>query len=352
LKGLYAKLAAGDAILGEAQVNRLAEILRAQDVALARANGEPVGELDRMDCYRSAALGLLIRDPGAAAVLIAGLDLPGESGAEHADSHDDRNDGNDGDEGGEGREGRESDMRAAADEGTDCSPFAGLATDRWGTWVPDRRGPAPTGPASGSRGPGPSSVAAQAVVHLHLDEGSLRPGARGVARVSGHGPMTLPEVTELLRHARVRILPELDPRKSRPADSYEFRGTLREAVRLLNPADVFPYGVATGPGLDVDHPEPFDPGRAPPEQTHLRNAAPLTRHTHRIKTHGGIIVRQLGLQEYVWRTPHRRYRTVDPRGTFVLDRLTGDDLFSEDPQRQSFARYLLAEAEYHRSTVS
>lgn len=74
LKGLYAKLAAEEAVLGEAQVQRLAEVLLARD----KAAGVPVAELDSMQVARSRALGLLLADPQAALALISGDQEPAQ----------------------------------------------------------------------------------------------------------------------------------------------------------------------------------------------------------------------------------------------------------------------------------
>jgi hypothetical protein len=75
-------------------------------------------------------------------------------------------------------------------------------------------------------------------------------------------------------------------------DGYEVPDRLREAVHLINPADVFPYGSNTGRGLDTDHTIPWqstsgdgDHDVGPPGQTRIGNLGKLTRRHHRIKTH-------------------------------------------------------------------
>jgi hypothetical protein len=67
----------------------------------------------------------------------------------------------------------------------------------------------------------------------------------------------------------------------------------------------------------------------------------MTRHHHRIKTHGPMAVRQPRPGLYVWRTPGRRYLATDHRGTRRIDPAFGDDIFSDSAVRSSFAALLL-----------
>ncbi|QIX26653.1 hypothetical protein ncot_08580 [Nocardioides sp. JQ2195] len=66
-KGLYAKLTAAEAIVGDAQVQRLAEKLLATDLAA----GVPRRHLDSISVARSRALGLLIGSPESALAILA-----------------------------------------------------------------------------------------------------------------------------------------------------------------------------------------------------------------------------------------------------------------------------------------
>lgn len=77
LKGLYAKLASADAIVGDAQIQRLAELLLAGDLA----SGIAESELDSISAARSRALGLLIADPEKALSMLRGH-LPSVRGTE------------------------------------------------------------------------------------------------------------------------------------------------------------------------------------------------------------------------------------------------------------------------------
>jgi len=76
-------------------------------------------------------------------------------------------------------------------------------------------------------------------------------------------------------------------------------------------------------------------------QTGDHNAQPLGRTGHRAKTHSGYRVRQLGPGDYVWRTPHGRYRRVNHHGTTVLTEPIGSGLISDDPIDQAVAQMTL-----------
>src|SRR3546814_546940 len=78
LSGLYARLSSADAVTGDRQVQRLAELLLAHD----RSTGIAADDLDTLDTARSRALGLLIADPATAHALLAGV-LDPEIGRAH-----------------------------------------------------------------------------------------------------------------------------------------------------------------------------------------------------------------------------------------------------------------------------
>lgn len=109
-----------------------------------------------------------------------------------------------------------------------------------------------------------------------------------------------------------------------PVDGYTFPRQLRELLHLTNPRDVFPFGVNTGRGKDIDHPVPYVPpdDGGPPGQTRLHNAAPMTRFHHRIKTFGGWRLRQLAPGTYLWQSPHGHSWLVDRTGTHQVPRAT------------------------------
>ncbi|MGI8900142.1 MAG: hypothetical protein ACR2HA_04305, partial [Nocardioides sp.] len=155
---------------------------------------------------------------------------------------------------------------------------------------------------------------------------TLVPGASRlgphVAHVEGIGPITLDQAREWLGHHRVTLLPVLDPATTEAVTGYTFTPRLREALHATVPRDVFPWAVNTGRGKDIDHPIPYrppdtgppggPPGTGPPGQTGLHNAAPMTRHHHRLKTHVGWHLTQLTVGTYLWRSPHQHYWIVAP----------------------------------------
>jgi hypothetical protein len=177
----------------------------------------------------------------------------------------------------------------------------------------------------------PAKLAPTAVLYLHLTDQTLFAAtasksqgspAEGVARWEGVGPITLAHLTELLEHHNVVVKPVSLPAEHRAADSYEYTGSLREAVLLLHPRDVYPYAVGATrrhtAGVDIDHNDAYD-DTGPPGQTSVRNAGPMLRHHHRIKTHGRIRVRQPVPGTYVWGSRHGIHKMTDNTGTHDID---------------------------------
>jgi len=185
----------------------------------------------------------------------------------------------------------------------------------------------------------PDSFAPKTVLYLHQTRAEFEAGSRdGITRCHPSGrdngvPITHAHAAELLGHSRVTIRPVIDLADQRPADAYEYTGTLREAVFLARPADVFPYAVNTSRAMQIDHTEPFRPDGAP-GQTSLANAGPMTAHHHRIATHGRWRRRQPVPGRVVWVTPHGRYRVTDATGTHLLDPVLGSLLFDGSAMEQ------------------
>jgi hypothetical protein len=178
---------------------------------------------------------------------------------------------------------------------------------------------------------------AQLFVHLHQ---AVLDGTPGVARVEGIGPALLEQVTALLAHTRVDVTPVMGLADRHAVDGYEFPLAVRHRARLRMPAEAAPHSTrVTGmrQRIDLDHPTPYEP-TGPPKQTGDHNAAPLTRTTHRAKTHLGYRVTQIGTNAWVWRTPHGLLRIVDANGTHLVDRADVDALTSDDPLERSIAR--------------
>ena len=189
-------------------------------------------------------------------------------------------------------------------------------------------------------------LAPPVTLYLHVTDTAFTRDADGVARFEQGRPLTLAHAREVLGHGNVTIRPVLDLEGLRPADAYEFTGSLREGLRLRTPADCYPYAVRVGRSLpidlDVDHTDAWDTD-GPPGQTADGNGGPMTRHHHRIKTHGPMSVRQPLPGLYVWRTPGRRYLATDHRGTRRIDPALGDDVFSDSALFSRLASLLLDE---------
>ena len=82
---------------------------------------------------------------------------------------------------------------------------------------------------------------------------------------------------------------------------------------LRDTYEVFPYSSRTARDGDLDHTDPFRPGRK--RQTRASNLGSLWRRPHRAKTHADWHLEQLRPGIFWWTTPAGdRYR-VGPNGT-------------------------------------
>ncbi len=91
-----------------------------------------------------------------------------------------------------------------------------------------------------------------------------------MVRWEGEGPVTHGFVHEHLRPLHDYVIrPVIDLAHQAPVDAYELPDRLREAVRLLAPADVFPFAGTTSRNLDVDHTVAYDPTHATGPETAL-----------------------------------------------------------------------------------
>ncbi|WP_126688180.1 hypothetical protein [Nocardioides ferulae] len=151
-------------------------------------------------------------------------------------------------------------------------------------------------------------------VQLHIHCYGGREG-EGIARVEGHGPVSEAWVRDLLGpRARFRIQPVLDLAGQAPVDAYEIPERHRQAVHLMTPADVFPWGSNTSRRKQIDHTEPWQPD-GPPGQSRIGNYGPLTAFHHRLKTHANWDVKQPFPGIYLWRDPHGGHYLVDHTGS-------------------------------------
>ncbi len=166
------------------------------------------------------------------------------------------------------------------------------------------------------------SPSAELIVHISMsDAGVFGP----VARVEGLGPRLLSEVKDLLiRHANITVTPVIDLHAGRSVNGYEHPGDVKRRTELRAVGDVFPHANAVfdrsrrgGRAPDHDHTRPYDKD-GPPGQTGDHNDTPLARYHHRVKTHAGYSVFQIGPDRWVWGTPHGLYRLVSSTGTTRL----------------------------------
>jgi hypothetical protein len=113
------------------------------------------------------------------------------------------------------------------------------------------------------------------------------------------------------------VRPVLDPTGVAPVDSYEIPDRMREALVLMRPVEVFPWGTLASREADADHTVPYrtPARRGEPGQTGLANLGPLGRSHHNAKTLGGWQLHQPEAGVYLWRTPTGHWSRVDSSGT-------------------------------------
>src|SRR4051794_30771029 len=172
---------------------------------------------------------------------------------------------------------------------------------------------------------GATAARPRAIVYLHLTRETLL--GRGVARAEELGALTRHQLIDLLGHHQVSLRPVIDLDEGMAADCYELPAAIDERLQLTKPADVFPFAASMSRRLDRDHTIPYS-SAGPPGQTTESNLGKLTRHHHRIKTHGGWRVEQRhGC--FTWISPHDRVYVTDGRGTHppVRSRSAAPDLF-------------------------
>lgn len=146
-------------------------------------------------------------------------------------------------------------------------------------------------------------------------------GATGMARIEGVGLVTEGWIRDRLGpRAKVTVRPVMDLDGQAPVDAWEIPDRHRQAVRLMTPADAFPWSTASTnsdggwSGMQIDHTEAWRPD-AGPGQSRIGNYGPLTQRHHNLKTHAGWQVKQPFAGIYVWRDPEGAYYLVDHTGT-------------------------------------
>ncbi len=114
----------------------------------------------------------------------------------------------------------------------------------------------------------------------------LAPGS-DVTRVEEHGPISPTWVRKNLgEKCRFKITPVIDLADQIPVDAYEIPDRHRQAVHLMSPADVFPFGTNLSRRKQVDHTKAYRFGER--GQSRIGNYGPMTTTHHRIKTHGQL----------------------------------------------------------------
>ncbi|MBM7797620.1 hypothetical protein JOE57_000541 [Microlunatus panaciterrae] len=356
LKSLYAKATVGDVLWLDAMIARLAKILAAK------------GDTDSVDIRRSKALGLL-GNPVRCLALLAeaeGLSLDDDDRDAEESAFAMPRDGH------YVPPGRWAPMGSQEDELADLDLFEPANVDQPEPANVDQpepllsaalvdpapdsydepveectdagRAPSVAGPRVAQRaleslpaaGIDPDRLGPRLILYAHVALEGLQTG-KGVVRVEGVGPVTL---EQLRRHlgptAQVILKPVIDlSAPLSPVDAYELPAKLRESLRLRCPGDVFPWASGTGTGLQIDHTLPYrSPDRGgPPGQTRLGNCGPLGVFSHRLKTHGGMALRQPRPGTYVWRSRHGFIYLVDHTGTHHL----GCDAFARAIWRAAVA---------------
>lgn len=288
LRGIIAKVTAGDALWLDAAVTRLAEILATHPEQADRPRDE----------LRAVALGILARPAEALALLLEGTHVPATEGP---------------------------DEPADAEPGSD-----GPSPDAPAVPAPSRAVALPADLLPALRGKHvTAALRPRAVVYVHLHAAALT-GRHGVARVEDLGPHTLTQLRDLLGHAHVTLKPVIDLNEKVAVNAYEHPEHLKERIHLTKTGCAFPHATSLARRTDHDHPVPYDP-LGPPGQTNSHDSQPLSRTPHRAKTHLGYTATPHGPDATVWRTPHGRHRWVDVTGTH---RLTPDEvrgLDTDDP---------------------
>lgn len=171
-------------------------------------------------------------------------------------------------------------------------------------------------------------LAPKATLVVHLTDTTLSAG-EGIVQEKAMGPLLAEWLADLLPDHQFTVRPVIDSNRQVPSDCYECPPTMREAIEYRNPFEVFPHSSRKSRGLDVDHTIPFAPRQArgtsakPVEasgSTSPDNLGPLTRQTHRAKTHGGYRLEQPLPGHFLWQTPLGFRYLVTPSRTLELGR--------------------------------
>lgn len=169
----------------------------------------------------------------------------------------------------------------------------------------------------GGRDPGRTPVSPTLMLHLDADQLDRLDTAPAVLRLEGGcspGPVLLDVLRSRLADSTIKVLPVLDRSRDDAVDRHDPPAWMADLVRLRDPVCVFPGCPRPSRACDLDHIESYvDPDHGgPPAQTRPDGLAPLCRHHHRAKTHGGWSYRRLPDGTYRWTSPTGRTYTVLP----------------------------------------
>jgi hypothetical protein len=150
-------------------------------------------------------------------------------------------------------------------------------------------------------------------VYVHLwDLNAAGPDA--LARVEGIGPLLAERLHHLTRASRVKLTPVIHTSADIAVDAYEVPQAIRDQVLATHSHSCSPWAATESRNLDLDHVKAWRPD-GPPGQTSPANLAPLTRKSHRVKTHAGWQFDHPEPGVYIWRSPAGQVVRVDPPGT-------------------------------------
>jgi hypothetical protein len=109
--------------------------------------------------------------------------------------------------------------------------------------------------------PAPRLPLADVVVHIgaeDLDPGSVGTGvARVIAAGGDVGSVLVPQIANLLRHHRIRVIPVIDMAGDPSVDAYEIPTPHKDATPVAGGLSVFPYSSRRSRSCDLDHTVPI-----------------------------------------------------------------------------------------------
>jgi hypothetical protein len=165
------------------------------------------------------------------------------------------------------------------------------------------------------------------VLVFHLADAAIRRG-HGLVRPEHGEALSLEELRNWLAETgcAITVRPVLDPADVAPVDAYEIPQRMRDAVRLRNVADVFPYGSCTTATMDLDLGCRVGSG-------------PVARPHHRVVTHGRWRRRQPEPGHFLFRSPSSTTiwsPTKAPKGsaTTLSPKLSGTPPTRARPRRK------------------